>query len=133
MENTVSFKGRIDGLFWFTLSIGVVIYLFSYSGLKSLYFIIPYLIVVSFIFSSIRYTINQDYLTIHSFLGRYSIPIQEIKEIKRSYNPLSAPATSLKRLEVKYGKNQFALISPANEEEFLRRLRSINPNITITI
>ncbi|MFR9580623.1 MAG: PH domain-containing protein, partial [Rikenellaceae bacterium] len=59
-----------------------------------------------------------------------------IKTIKRSYNSLSSPAASLKRLEVKFyhkGRAQSGLISPVREEEFITKLKEINPYIQVTI
>jgi hypothetical protein len=66
-----------------------------------------------------------------------NIPIADICLIKRSYNPLSAPAASLKRLAVYRtvnGKQKlFHLISPVREQEFLKTLKAINPSIQIIV
>jgi hypothetical protein len=65
------------------------------------------------------------------------IPIADICRIKRSYNPLSAPAASFKRLAVYRtvnGKQKLsALISPVREQEFLDTLKAINPSIQISV
>ncbi len=65
-----------------------------------------------------------------------TIDITKITAIKRSYNPLSSPAASLKRLEIKFhhkGLPMTALISPVRESEFIENLKEINPNIKINI
>jgi hypothetical protein len=49
----------------------------------------------------------------------------------RSNSLLSAPAISLKRIAIKYGRNKTILISPKHQSEFLKQLKAINPNIEI--
>ena len=65
----------------------------------------------------------------------YTINIDDIISIKRSYNPLSSPASSLKRLKITEEKNRLKiiLISPVREQEFLSLLKEINPNIEIEV
>jgi hypothetical protein len=57
--------------------------------------------------------------------------IQKITSVKRTRNPLSSPALSTDRLEIKYGKWDFVLISPKNEERFCEILLEKNPQIMI--
>ncbi|MCB9186408.1 MAG: PH domain-containing protein [Flavobacteriales bacterium] len=81
----------------------------------------------------LRYEIGEQHLAIK--LGPIvlsSIRLNEIEKVERSYNPLSSPAGSLKRLYIKT-KGKDALISPANESEFIRLLRSRNPNIEVSV
>lgn len=80
-----------------------------------------------------RYEIEEDLLTIKLGPIPYGkINLSDIKAVERSYNPLSSPAASLKRLYVSSEKRDM-LISPANEEEFIRILKSKNPNIKIDV
>ncbi len=97
-------------------------------------------IVIAFVISlivSINYTITEGNLIVRTLGFRMAtIPIAYIKSIRRSYNPLSSPAASLKRLEVKFyhnGRLNTALISPVREVEFLERLKEINPNIEMQV
>lgn len=97
---------------------------------------IPFIFTVS-IFASINYTISDKKLLV-SCLGfkMATIDISQIKTIKRTYNPLSSPAASLKRLEVKYYRNgriETCLISPIREKEFAQKLNDVNPNLHIKI
>ena len=65
-----------------------------------------------------------------------SIEISYISSVKRSYNPLSSPAASLKRLRIDLiGGSIFSytLISPVREQEFIKELKSLNPNIMINV
>ncbi|MFR9553440.1 MAG: PH domain-containing protein [Rikenellaceae bacterium] len=97
---------------------------------------IPFLFVV-LIFTSINYTLTGSQLIIRAMGCKMAtIDIARIKTIKRSYNPLSSPAGSLKRLEIKFyhkGRVQSGLISPVREEEFINKLKEINPHIQVTI
>ena len=61
-----------------------------------------------------------------------TINIMEIYSVKRSYNPLSSPASSLKRLKLSLNKD-FALISPAKEEKFINELSNRNPDIKVFV
>ncbi|MDR0758183.1 MAG: PH domain-containing protein [Tannerella sp.] len=94
------------------------------------------------IFAGMRYVVAGDKLYINIIwiipYGK-AIIITDILSVKRSYNLLSAPAASLKRLSVrskkssKKSKHSYLLISPAREQEFLDTLRSINPDIDIQV
>ncbi|WP_159799604.1 PH domain-containing protein [Flavobacterium sp. MK4S-17] len=86
-------------------------------------------------FASTYYTINGNMLIIRcGFFGRQKIAIGDITCVKTTSNPLSAPALSLKRLEIKYGRNyDYALVSPVRKDEFVEHLLKINPDIQVTI
>ena len=58
------------------------------------------------------------------------IEIQDIQSIERSYEMIASPANAFKRLKIDY-KGGEVLISPAREKEFIKRLKSINPDIEI--
>ena len=82
---------------------------------------------------SMRYIISENELLMKMGpFGTQRMDIRKIERIERSYNPLSSPSASLKRLYIK-GNGQDALISPVDEAEFIRVLKSRNPNITVTI
>ena len=55
------------------------------------------------------------------------VHIDDIISVKRSYNPLSAPAASLKRLRLDFADGRcYWLISPARETEFIDALKAAN-------
>ena len=88
-----------------------------------------------FIMFTTNYVIQGDVLIAKCCGQSININIHEIESIKRSYNPLSSPASSLKRLCVNktIHKWSYTLISPVREEEFLAILKEINPNIIIEV
>jgi hypothetical protein len=67
------------------------------------------------------------------FLYNATIDIYDIKKIAATKNPLSAPATSLDRLEIVYGKNDFCLISPNNKKSFVADILAVNPAVEIKL
>lgn len=82
---------------------------------------------------SMSYTIDENVLSIKVGPFTYgTIKISEIRKVERSYNPLSSPAASFKRLYIRSDRSGM-LISPADEQEFVRILKSKNPNIEVNI
>jgi Bacterial PH domain len=79
------------------------------------------------------YEIGEEYLKIVSGPIRSKVAINKISRIRRSRNPLSSPALSTDRLKIEYGKWDFVLISPKNEERFCELLLKKNPNIQVNL
>lgn len=84
-----------------------------------------------FLFISMRYIISGSKL----LWTTGSIDIRDIRLVKRTYNPLSAPAASLKRLSIykKGRKYPYIFISPVKEQQFIEELKAINPDINIIV
>ncbi len=88
------------------------------------------LLLVGTIWFGIRYRISDEQLKI--MLGPFTVfrvNVFNIESVERSYNPLSSPAPSLRRINLRLRNRGFLLISPANEQEFIRTLSEMNPNI----
>lgn len=88
-----------------------------------------------FLFTGMRYIISGSTLSLKiGFICGWSVNITDILSVERSYNPLSAPAASLKRLRIDFSKNKkfpYLLISPAREQAFIKALKKVNPNICV--
>lgn len=99
--------------------------------------VIIVLLVILFVvhlFATTNYSVEGNILTVKSgFLYNRSIDILTIRKVSETTNPLSAPAISLDRLEIKYGKFDSVLISPKLKKEFISELASLNPNIEIKL
>lgn len=87
-------------------------------------------------FLSIYYRIDGDKLVVYSFFIPTAYPIDKIKEIKPTKSVLSSPATSLThRLAITFTDRKILkssiplIISPVRQEEFIRQLLSVNPEI----
>ena len=90
-----------------------------------------------FLFVGMRYIISGDKLFVKIWtIPSGSVKIADIISVERSYNPLSSPAASLKRLRIGLGKKAkfpYMLISPVREQEFIEALKAINPDIYINV
>ena len=86
----------------------------------------------AYLFTHTYYEIKDDELIIRSgFLFNGRVRINEIREIRETNNPLSAPAISLDRLEIRYGKSKYVLISPKDKKGFIDSILSLNPSIAV--
>lgn len=59
------------------------------------------------------------------------VPIEHIHTIEKTNSILSAPASSLDRIELKYNKYDSVIISPRHRDLFIQELLKINPNIQV--
>ncbi len=96
--------------------------------------LLPIVLFVVYMFMTTNYTIESDELKIKcGFLFNTSIDIKTIKKITETNNPLSSPATSLDRLEITYGKFDSLLISPKHKAEFIKDIKTLNPNVEVKL
>lgn len=96
------------------------------------------LILMAVLLKSTYYRIDGHQLVIYQFFVPTALPIDKIKEIKKTKSILSAPATSLTdRIAISFTDRSVLkssmplIISPANREAFIKQLLSINPNIKV--
>lgn len=141
MENFggTRYSSMWDGSTWFILglvAVCCVVPCFLDDGIWPTIICIVMLAFVLVTFLSIYYHIEGDKLVVYSFLIPTAYPIDKIKEIKPTKSVLSSPATSLThRLAITFTdwkilKSSIPLIiSPVRQEEFIRHLLSINPEI----
>lgn len=83
---------------------------------------------VAWIFVATHYTLDKEVLMVRSGPISWRIPLADIERVKPSRNPLSSPALSMDRLEIRYGKRS-VLISPADREGFLQDLLGKCPHL----
>lgn len=87
---------------------------------------------IAYLFWKTEYEISGNNLNVKcSFFVNQDIEISSIRKIKETYNPISAPATSIDRLEIFYNKFDSVLISPKEKLEFINHLKKINPSISV--
>ena len=139
MENQKkTFRSRISVLLvLFTLAIFIPtgIRVFSQNSCQAFYGLVGTLLFVIFILCGMRYIISGEKLYVKLwFIPCGSKDIKDIVSVKRSYNLLSSPAASLKRLNIHVTSSSTPLlISPVREDEFIESLKVINPNIDVHI
>lgn len=87
---------------------------------------------IAHLFITTKYTVHNHTLIVScSFLYKKEIDIHTIQKIIETNNPLSSAATSLDRLEIKFGSRQSILISPKLKKEFVAHMLAINPTIEV--
>jgi hypothetical protein len=95
------------------------------------------LFLLIFLFTGMRYIISGNKLFIKIwFIRTLSVDIADILWVRQSHNLLSSPAASLKRLHITLNKNAkypYILISPAREQQFIKELKAINPDIIFNV
>ncbi len=100
----------------------------------ALLIILPVFSLLTHLFVTTKYIIEGTTLRIKcGFLFNKIIDIHSIVKISETNNPLSAPATSLDRLEILFGVNDTVLISPKNKEAFIKDITSINTGVEINL
>ncbi len=75
---------------------------------------------------STRYTLGNGHLVVQSGPFKWHIPVAEITNITPTSSPVSGPALSLDRLRIDYGGNRSLMISPRDQEQFVRDIRAAN-------
>lgn len=133
------YNSKWDGSTWFILGLVAVCCAVPYFLDDGIWPTIICLVMLAFVlvtFLSIYYRIDGDKLVVYSFFIPTAYPIDKIKEIKPTKSVLSSPATSLThRLAITFTDRKILksymplIISPVRQEEFIRHLRSINPEI----
>lgn len=117
--------------------VAVIILLCTYNDTDSwvgIFFLIFNIVVIVCLFKSTKYIVDDDKLIIRILFFRYAtIDIQSITAIRETMNPISAPATSIDRLEITYAPNNTVLISPKRKHEFIQHLTTLNPNISVQL
>jgi hypothetical protein len=80
-------------------------------------------------FRSTRYLVTDREVIARSGPFRWRIEIAAIESIKPSRSPISSPALSIDRLEVRYGRGRKLLISPEDRVGFLDAVVARSPGL----
>lgn len=96
--------------------------------------VVFYILLVFAVALPMKYDLSPARLDIRAgWLLRVTIPIRDIVSVHPTNNPLSSPAMSLDRLEIRYyrgGSERSVMISPLDKEAFLRELASYDRAFT---
>ncbi len=92
-------------------------------------FVLP--IFVIWMVHGTHYILEEDQLKIKFFPFKKTIPYEKMRSVKKTTNPLSSPAPSLKRIEITYGRYDFALISPKDRDLFIKELKQRCPHLDV--
>jgi len=134
------FRSRISVLlvgFILTVFISSTIPMIKHMIIHGLWIMGGTFVFIVFLFSGMRYLITKEKLYVKIWMfSSWSVEIKNIISVERSYNPLSSPAASLKRLRVGLNEKEkfpYVLISPTREQEFIEELKAVNPDINVSV
>jgi len=86
------------------------------------------------VFLTTYYEVQGNLLKVKcGFLIDKEVDIRQIVSIRETYNPLSAPATSLDRLELKLTGKDSVLVSPKDKKGFIANLLKVKPEIKVIL
>ena len=120
-------------ILWGSALTPFAIYIFSTPPNSLLLFIgLVLIILIGWLWFKTGYTINDKELIAQSGPFRSKIPLENIRKVSHTRNPLSSPALSLDRLDIEYSGG-FILISPADKNTFLNVLKERCPKIDIRL
>jgi hypothetical protein len=101
---------------------------------QALVVLIPVIVFVAHLLMTTDYTIDGTHLRIRcGFFKSDAIEIASIQSIAETRNPLSSPALSLDRLDIKYNERYHIMISPKGKKAFIDAMLEINPNIAVRL
>jgi hypothetical protein len=90
------------------------------------------MLAVIHLLTNTNYTVDVEQLIIKcGFLYKKTLDINTIRKISKTNDPMSAPAASLDRLRIDYGKYDHILVSPREKAAFVQAILDINPNVEI--
>lgn len=92
---------------------------------------VPIVGFVAWLWTGTGYTVTEEDLKIKSGPIRLTIPLEKITSLEHTRNPISSPALSLDRLEIKYAEGKYAIISPLDKEGFINLVVKKCPKVTI--
>ncbi|MDN3655243.1 PH domain-containing protein [Ferruginibacter paludis] len=97
-------------------------------------FFIIVLVILFFVYlvRSTSYVISGEVLQVKcGFFYEKIIDVRKIKTIKEVSDFFGSPATSIKKVEIKYNDKESVAISPTHKADFITTLLHINPAIEI--
>lgn len=77
---------------------------------------------IAWIWFGTYYVLKETYIIVRCGPFRERIEFADIKSMKETRNVLSSYALSLDRIQIKYRKFGYSLISPINKEDFIKEI-----------
>ena len=110
----------------------IVLAAFDEQRWVALSIICPVAFFIAQTFLNTYYIIQNENLIVKSgFIYHQEINIKSITKIESTKSVVSAPATSLDRIEISFNKFDQVIISPKNKQAFIAHLVEINPDIKL--
>ena len=121
-------------LIFLLLIILFILFINEKNGWIGIVIILPIIVYIIDIFLNTFYIIENNELKVKcGFFYNKKIKIETIKKISKTNNIVNAPALSLKRIEVQFEKNKSIILSPKHEDDIIKNIIKINPNIQLKL
>lgn len=137
-----TFRSRVDG--WLVAVVGLAaalpaataVWLAAHGQMRGVLLLgcwgVVMLLVVGVLSVPLRYTFRADHLHIQSGWLDWDVPYATIRAAAPSWNPLSAPAWSLRRVKITSADGSFILVSPDDRKSFIEELAARCSHLTPT-
>lgn len=110
--------------------IGTLLLMLNLGNRLGMAIIILVILFTAYLFNSTNHQLSDNQLFVKAgFLWNIKIDISSIKKITAIRSFISAPATTVERLEISYDKYDTVEISPLEREDFIQHLTKLYPNI----
>lgn len=138
--NKIIYKSKIDWWLWPVFIIYLAIMWFSFSSNElwhSIIVVIGWAIVFVVLIFGCWYEISDDTLVIYRFFRPTKIPLDNIKDVKKTTGYLATAGMSSRRVTINLIDNNVLKtylpveISPKDRDGFIRQLIRINPDIKV--
>lgn len=137
------YRSKIDHWLWITILlivVAIIAVVFCSADISEwgklsvilLPSILPVILLMGSIWLHTKYVIDDEKHILRVKCGvlydsKYKI--DDMTEIRQTKSPLSAPALSFDRLKISFGTRKTVLVSPKNQEDFIKHLRRLNRHI----
>ncbi len=127
------YKSAVD--WWFYAAIGFAVLVLAFVSIQMILIDslvgLSIVLITSFlalglpvwILFSTYYVIDSKVLRVRSGPLSWDIACCDIQSVVPTRSPLSSPALSLNRLEIRYGENQSIMVSPVHPDQFIADLQ----------
>ena len=136
MSTVKTYKSKIDNWLIAVMAIpmlGVMVPIALKGAWIGVFIMLPVIAFTVHMFATTYYTISGTTLKVRGgFFVNIVVDIATIKSIAETDSLLSAPATSLDRLEINYNRYDSVIISPKNKAAFIADILSINSEVKVT-
>lgn len=100
------------------------------AGIAALAILLASAAFVIWMFTRTFYILTASDLVVHSGPFRWTVPLGSIRRVFPTKNPLSSPALSLDRLEIRHASGMI-MISPEDKRRFLEDLVERTPGLVL--
>ncbi|CAG9620388.1 PH domain-containing protein [Sutcliffiella rhizosphaerae] len=116
-------------IIWGGSAVLIAFYLAGAAATKDALLTSALILLLMWLWFGTGYKVKDGQIKVYFGPYRTTVNINEITKIEKVNNPFTAPALSMSRLSIMYGKYKTIELSPKDKEEFINVLLHENPSI----